>query len=49
MDIRGMMVALIIVLIIMALIRGALGWPEWTIFVGTGIIIIPLLFFAMKR
>jgi DNA-binding transcriptional regulator of glucitol operon len=49
MDIRGILTAFIIVLVIMALIAGALHWPDWTIFVGTGVVIIPLLYFALKR
>lgn len=49
MGIRGIFTAFIIVLIIMALIAGSLNWPDWTIFVGTGIVIIPLLYFALKK
>jgi uncharacterized RDD family membrane protein YckC len=49
MDVRGVLVAFIIVLAIMALIKDAIGWPDWTMFVGTAIIMIPLLFFALKK
>ena len=49
MDIRGILTAFIVVLVIMALIAGSLGWPDWTIFIGTGIVIVPLLYFALKR
>ena len=49
MGLRDIMGAFVIVLIIMALITGALNWPDWVMFVGTGIVIIPLLYFGMKK
>jgi len=49
MSIRGIFVAFVIVLAIMALIKDSLDWPDWTMFVGTAIVMIPLLFFALKK
>jgi Kef-type K+ transport system membrane component KefB len=37
-------IVLIIVLIIMALIIDALNWPQWVMYVLTGVVVIPFLF-----